>query len=243
MSLARLIVLAMILSGVTSLAGESEKLFSSGLENYRAGRFPEAAADFEKAARLEPSAGAWLNLGLTEWQRGHAGKAILAWERARWIDPFNEAAWQNLKLARTVAQVDEPSLKWFERASLWLPPNAWVWLAGASLWLTAGALTLPRFFRRPRSGWQQWLAALGFGIFLLCLAANLGAISRTHLGIVVQKGAPLLLVPAKTSDTIATLPAGEPVRSLKMRGNYHFVKTAFGSGWIEGKDLGLVNRP
>lgn len=243
MKLFRFIVLAVILSGIASLAGEAENLFSSGLENYQTGKFPEAAADFEKAARLQPSAGAWVNLGLTEWQRGHAGKAIQAWERARWIDPFNEAARQNLKLARTVAQVDEPSLKWFERASLWLPPNAWVWLAGASLWLTAGALTLPRFFRRPRSGWQQWLAALGFGIFLFCLAANLGVISRTNLGFVVKKGTPLLLVPAKTSETITTLPAGEPARSLKARGDYHFVKTASGSGWIEGKDLGFVNRP
>ena len=243
MKLSRLILLSMYLSGSASLADEAKHLFSTGLENYRSGKFPEAAADFEKAARLQPSAGAWVNLGLTEWQRGHAGTAILAWERAQWIDPINEAARQNLKLARTVAQVDEPVLKWFERPSLWLPPNAWVWLAGASLWLTAGALTLPRFFRRPRSGWQQWLAAVGFGLFLFCLVANLGVVSRADLGIILKKSAPLLLVPAKTSETITTLPAGEPVRSLKVRGNYHFVKTAFGSGWIEGKDLGLVNRP
>lgn len=243
MKLFRLILLAVILSSPAGFAGEAESRFTSGLDNYQAGKFSEAAADFEKAARIQPSAGAWVNLGLTEWQRGHAGTAILAWERARWIDPFNAAARQNLKLARTVAQVDEPAWKWFERTSIWLPPNAWVWLAGASLWLTAGALTLPGLFRRPRSGWQQWLAALGFGIFLLCLSANLGVISRTNLGFVVKKGAPLLLVPAKTSETITTLPAGEPVRSLKVRGSYHFVKTTSGSGWIEEKDLGFVNRP
>jgi tetratricopeptide (TPR) repeat protein len=219
----------------------ADNKLESGHGYYQAGQFSEAAAAYEKSAQILPSVAAYVNLGLTEWQRGHAGTAILAWERAQWIDPFNQQARQNLKLARSVSQVDEPVLKWYERASLWLPPNAWVWLAGASLWLTAGALTLPRFFRRPRSGWQQWLAALGFGVFLLCLAANLGVVSRTNLGFVVKRNAPLLLVPARTSEVITTLPAGEPARSLKIRGDYRFVRSAFGSGWIEIKDLGLVN--
>lgn len=238
-----LLILAVTLNAFPVRAGEAEAAFKAGLESYRDARFPEAAGQFEKAARLQPSAGALVNFGLAEWQRGRAGSAILAWEQALWLDPHNQPARQNLELARLTTQVDEPALKWHERLSSWLPPNAWVWLAGAFLWLAVAALILPRLARRPLTGWQQWLAALAFGSFLVCLAANYGVVSRTSLGFVLRKSTPLLLVPAKTSETITTLAAGEPARSLKRRGNYLFVQTSSGSGWVDEKDLGLINRP
>ena len=163
----------------------------------RAGQFPEAAAAFEKSAQARPAAGTLVNLGIAEWQRGHAGAAILAWEQARWIDPFDPRAGANLKFARQVAQVDEPQLKWFETASTWLPPDAWVWLAGASLWLAVGLLVLPGIFRRRKAGWHQALAALAFGFFLFSLTANVGVVSRTQLGFVLKKNAPLRLTPTR----------------------------------------------
>ena len=98
--------------------------------------------------------------------------------------------------------MDEPQLKWFETASAWLPPNAWVWLAGASLWLAVGALVLPGIFRRRKAGWHQALAAFGFGIFLFSLAANCGVVSRTQIGFVLKKNAPLLLTPTAEGEVI-----------------------------------------
>jgi tetratricopeptide (TPR) repeat protein len=218
----------------------ADVFFARGIAAYQAGQFPEAAAAFQKAAQTRPAAGTFINLGLAEWQRGHAGAAILAWEKARWIDPFDRRAAENLKFARAVAQVDEPQLKWFETASTWLPPDAWVWLAGGGLWLAVGALVLPRFFRRRKTGWQQWLAALGFGFFLFSLAANIGVVSRTSLGFVVEPDAPLRLTPTRDAEVTATLATGEPVRRLKMRGNYFFIRTANASGWVEQKSLGQV---
>jgi hypothetical protein len=40
---------------------------------------------------------------------------------------------------------------------------------------------------------------------------------------------------------ISTLNAGEPARKLRTRGNYFFIRTENGSGWIEQNQLGLVN--
>jgi hypothetical protein len=165
---------------------------------------------------------------------------MLAWEQARWIDPFDPRAEANLKFARSVAQVDTPALKWFEVISTWLPPNAWVWLAGASLWLAVGALVLPGIFRWRKAGWQQALGALAFGVFLFALTANVGVVSRTNLGVVLQKNAPLLLTPTHTGDVVSALPAGEPARKLRTRGNYFFIRTDAGAGWIERGQLGLI---
>jgi hypothetical protein len=236
-----LCMLAVWFCAVNPTRAATNNYFAQGVGAYRAGQFPEAAAAFENASKQQPASGVFVNLGLAEWQRGHAGAAILAWERAAWLNPFDRLATQNLKFTRTVAQVDEPQLKWFETASMWLPPNAWVWIAGASLWLVAGALVLPRFFRWRKAGWQQWLAALSCGVFLFSMTANIGVLNRTDLGFVVKRNAPLLLTPTKTGDVISLLTAGEPARKLKARGEFYFIRTAYGSGWIGRHDFGLVN--
>jgi hypothetical protein len=36
------------------------------------------------------------------------------------------------------------------------------------------------------------------------------------------------------------LPAGEPGRQLRVRGNHVLIKTARGEGWLERREFGLV---
>ncbi len=199
-----------------SFAGHAatNDFFAQGVALSRAGQYPEAATAFANAARIQPSDGALLNLGLAEWQRGHAGAAILAWEQARWLNPFDALAGQDLDFARQLAQVEAPQLKWFETASTWLPPNAWAWLTSTSLWLMVGLLIFPGIFRRRMSGWHQMLAALAFGIFLFSLTATVGIWSRTQIGFVQKKNASLLLTPTRDGETISTLASGEPARQV-----------------------------
>ncbi len=226
-----------------NFCGAADDFFARGVELSGAGQYPEAAVAFQNSANAQPAAGTLVNLGLAEWQRGRAGAAMLAWEQARWIDPFDARAGANLKFARQVAQVDAPRLKWFEAASTWLPPNAWAWLTGASLWLATGLLVLPGIFRRRVAGWQQTLAALAFGIFLFCLTADAGVASRTQIGLVVKKNAALRLTPTRDSEIVSALPAGEPARKLRARGNYFFVRTTGASGWIERGEFQLICPP
>lgn len=215
--------------------------FARGMSAQSAGDFVVAAALFESGLKQQPSVGAYVNLGITQWQGGHAGTAILAWERAAWISPYDAQAVQNLAFARTVAQVDAPELRWFETASTWLPPNSWVWIAGVSLWLAVGALVLPRVFRWRKSGWQQSVAALALGVFLFSLTASVGVVSRTNIGFILKKNAPLRLMPTSGSELISTLSAGEPVRREKTRGNYYFIRTSMAAGWIARDQVGLIN--
>lgn len=240
MTRSRLLLLAAAVFTAQMMSAATNDFFTQGLDEYRNGDFPAATVLFERSATNRPSTGALINLGIVQWQRGHAGAAILAWERARWIAPFNHAANENLAFARSVAQVGEPRLKWYEILSAWLPPNLWVWLAGLSLWLAVGALTLPSLFRRQKSDRQQVLAALGAGAFLICLTANVGVVSRTQLGIVLKKDAPLLLTPTSAGEIITTLAAGEPARCLRAHGNYRLIQTPDGTGWIEQDQFSLI---
>jgi hypothetical protein len=234
------VVLAALICTVNFSRAATNDLFQQGVELSRAGQFPEAAAAFEKSAQAQPACGTLINLGIADWRRGRAGAAILAWEQARWMAPFDPRAGANLKFARQAAQVDAPPLQWFEAASTWLPPGAWAWLTAASLWLAVGMITLPSVLRWRKAGWQQALAALALGIFLFSVTADFGVASRTRIGFVAKKNAPLLLTPTREAEVVSTLAAGEPARRLRTRGNYYFIRTAFASGWISREQFGLV---
>ena len=141
----------------------------------------------------------------------------------------------------SLAQLDAPELRWHEKVSAWLPGNWWLWVAGAGLWLAAGALVLPRVLRWQKSGGLQMLVAFGVVVFIFALVANVGVVSRTDIGFILKKNTPLRLTPTGGSELISTLPAGEPVRRVKERGNYFFIRTSMAAGWVERGQVGLVN--
>jgi tetratricopeptide (TPR) repeat protein len=221
----------------TSLLAAGENEFRTGVAAYETAQFDAAAKAFGDSLAAQKASGTLLNLGLAEWRRGRVGAAILAWEQADWLNPFDRAAAENLVYARDAASVNPPELTWFEEASTWLPANGWTWLAGLSLWLAVGLVTVPGFFRIRKAGWHQTVAALALGIFLLSLAPVVGIFTRANIGIVTEKDAALRLTPTQAAEVIATLPPGEPVRALRQRGKYYFVRTQNGEGWIAQEQI------
>lgn len=229
-----------LLGGWQVAVAATNDLFRHGLEAYQAGRFADAAKAFREASEHEPASGTLLNLGLTEWRRGRAGAALLAWEQVRWIDPFDAHAKANLDYARQFTGVEAPDLTWYERASTWLPANVWTWIAGLALWFAIGLAVLPGVLRWRRANWQQGLAALSCAVFLLSLPAHLGVVTRTRLGFVLKKDAPLRLTPTAEAEAQVKLNAGTPVRAVRVRGDYILVRTSQGQGWIERGQFGRI---
>lgn len=230
----------LLLSSFVLRASSFGAEFTNGITAFRGGDYAGAARTFAEAAAREPSSGAFQNYGLAEWQRGRNGFAILAWERALWVDPSNGAARENLAFARKTAQLEAPQLAWHEVASTWLPVNAWAWIAGASFWATVGFIMLPPIFRVQRRGWHQALAALALAIFLICIPALFGVNSRARIGFVLERNTPVRLTPTRDGQPVTTLNSGEPARIERARGNYFLIRTSFGRGWIERKQFGRV---
>lgn len=221
----------------------SRSYFDAGTTAYRAANYETAATLFREASAKEPSSGSFLNLGNSEWQRGRVGYAILAWERALWVDPFNRAAKDNLDFARGATQLDSPYLAWYEVASSWLPSAWWAWLAGVSLWFAIGAVMLPGILRWRRSGFYHVLAALGFAFFLLSLPAHLGVATRSRLAFVLERETPLCLTPTREGQVLTRLAAGEPLRIDRKRGSYYLVSSPRFRGWVEDYAVGIVGEP
>ncbi len=245
MRTARKITAVLFVTAMLAFAGRAdtgELYFRDGLGAYRANDFVKASEDFLKAARNEPASGSLQNLGLAEWQRGRIGEAVLAWEQAVWIDPFNRAAQTNLKYARRVAQLEDPDLTWYEAVSTGLPVNWWIWIASVSFWVAAAAVILPGILRRRRSAFSQAIAALGLMVFLLTALAHFGVQTRSKIGVVLQKDALLRLTPTQESQVLARLQPGEPIRMKKTRGKYVLVHNARTSGWMDQAEIGLLSR-
>ncbi len=222
------------------LRASTNDLFQQAVNSYQSGMFAEAAKEFRAASGASPASGTLLNLGLAEWRRGRVGLAVQAWEQARWIDPFDARARANLCYARQLTGVESPDLTWYERASTWLPVNAWAWIAGGSLWLTISLAVLPGVFRWRRSNWTQALAALGLAGFLVSLPAHVGVVTRTQIGFILQKNTPLRLTPTDEAEVVAKLSSGDPARAVRTRGNFVLVRTMRGEGWIARNQFGLV---
>ena len=230
-----------LMSGCGVALVQAQNAFQQGSDRYAAGGYEQAAAFFREAAAAAPAAGTLHNLGNAEWQCGRTGPAILAWERAQWLDPFNRDTRVNLRYARKAAQLDAPELSWYEICSAWLPVNWWPWIASVSFWLAVAMLLLPGIFRRRRADWHQGLAAAGLAIFLLAIPALAGTHTRSRLGILLTKDVPLRLTPTSDAQVLARLPDGETARIERERGGYLYVRTGTAAGWIERAQFGLIS--
>jgi len=218
----------------------SDVLFREGVATYRVGDYANAVQAFRQSAMQQPASGTLQNLGNAEWKLGRTGAAILAWEQAVWLDPFNEPARTDLRFARRTAQLETPELAWYEVISTWLPANWWACIAGASLWLAVGMVMLPGILRWRKATWHQAVAAFCLMVFLLSVPAYVGLHTRSRLGFVLQPDTLLRLTPTLEAQGITRLAAGEPARLVRTRGNYMLIRTNRMLGWVEREQFGLI---
>lgn len=216
-------------------------LFEQGSTSYATNGFDAAAALFREAESNAPAVGTLRNLGNAEWQTGRPGQAILAWEQAQWLAPFDKDIRGNLRYARTARQLDAPELTWYEICSTWLPVDAWAWIACASFWLAIALILLPGVLRWRKAAWHQGIAAACFAIFLLTLPALLGVQTRSRLGVILPNETPLRLTPTTEAQVLSRLPAGEMARLERRRGDYVFIRTGTAVGWVERGQFGLLS--
>ncbi len=210
-----------------------EEQFQNASKSYQTGAFDEAASQLQSIIRSRISPEALHNLGNAEFKLGHIGPAILAWERARALDPHDRNTTANLSFARGQAALPLPSLSWNEIYSSWLPTDAWLWTASICLWGGLACLTLPPLLARRRTAWTQAGAVVALSAFILTVPALSGLGSRAQLGVVTAAEAPLRLTPTQEGEVLGKLPAGDTARVELTRGAYAYVRgEGDRAGWV-----------
>ena len=225
----------------TLLARGADDVFAPGRSAYAAGQFTNAARFFQGELKRAPSAEAWHNFGDAAWQAGHPGEAVLAWQRARWINPYQTNAAASLRFVDGLGQFTEWSPTWTEKYSTWLPVNLWAGVATVSLWLAVALGLLPGIFPWRKTVWPQLLAAIALGTFVLTLPALAGIHGRTKLAVIREVNVPLRQTPTLTAQVRSRFAAGEMVRCQSVRGKYYFVRTANEeTGWVACDQLWFI---
>ena len=226
------------LSPTAGLETSDRNTFDKAAELYRAGNFAESEDLLNRLSWTSAAPGALHNLGNAEFKLGNVGPAILAWEKAHSLDPWNRNTSANLRFVRNHAALLPPSLSWSEKYSSWLPADCWLWTASLCFWIGLACLALPSLLARRRTAWTQAGAVVTLSAFILTLPALAGLSSRASLGVVTRTEAPLRLTPTQEGEVLGKLPAGDVARVELTRGPYLYVRgDGDRAGWVHGDEF------
>lgn len=213
-----------------------------------AGRSAEAADAFAAIARSQGSSpGLLLNLGNASARAGRIGDAILAWERARVLDPGNPEVAANLEAVRRRANLPEDEGDAWSRLVERFGADGWARIASAA-WIAGCLLVLAAAFTPDRlasSAMLRRMIRLGIpalaGLWLLSLAAERRALADLERAIVLGDGGGLRAAPFASAPQGQAVVAGEVVLPEREVDGWVLVSTGAGkSGWLESSRVGRI---
>jgi len=224
---------------------EAELLFREGNEAFLAGQSAEAIEAYNRLVEAGyGDAKVQHNLGTAHLQLGHLGHAIVAFERALILDPWQEDAQSNLSnaLKKNVDKLvgAEAGAPFFERLARRLPP-AITSYAFVAIWCMFFLLLSLRAF-----GWMR--GPLRLGAVLLC-ATLLVVFSLLEAdliwyrdfvdrGVVVSKVASVRKGPGPRFDVAFELHEGMRVRLQEDDGPYLRIRLLNGlEGWMRRTEV------
>lgn len=220
--------------------------FARGLVSWDEGDPAAAARSFQLAIdQSGPSAAAFFNLGLAREQTGDSVGALVAFLRARALDPGSAQIQAALGRVLTAQGWNLPvAPNYVEVARQWGLPLLYVGGAVAA-WLGLLALVVG-LLRRPGRFW--WV---GTGVLVGTLGAGVlgwAAISDPLLGeknwaVVEAEATPVTLrvSPMETAGMVEKVPAGAVVEEISRRAGWSFCRLPSGKeGWLPARHLQRV---
>jgi tetratricopeptide (TPR) repeat protein len=200
---------------------------------YENKQYEEAIADYENIILSKGySSQLCYDLGNALFKAGQLGPAILQYERARYLDPWNHDIDNNLQLARKSGGLDPNSFTWWQVMIRVVPINAWLYMVEGGLLLytitiMSSMWIVPRLSPAPfkigrlivRSVFFFGTPFFLFIVFFatLAYASNLRDLSQ---GVVVIKDPPLLISPTERAEKVDVLPEGDVVLVEQNTGSF-----------------------
>ena len=246
-----------VLAGLLLLAApaasqEAVRNFSAGNEQYRGGKYEEAAGTYEQiVTNGYESAALYYNLGNAHYKNGNIPAAILSYERAKRLAPGDEDIRHNLALAnlRIVDKIDPiPRLflvEWWEGLIGLMSSSGWGMLAIGALW--AAALLLAAFRLLRGRIVQRALSISGAAAIVLgAFAFIAGGIQDTresseNLAILFAPSASVKSAPDAQSTDLFVVHEGVKIDLLDAVGEWRKIRLADGKiGWLPAADMKVI---
>jgi tetratricopeptide (TPR) repeat protein len=236
----------LLLFALRSQGQLSAATFEAANRLYEEGKFPEAAAAYQKLAQTnQASAALYFNLGNALFKSGKIGRAVAAYRQAEQLTPRDPDVRANLQFARN--QISGPTLapkpwqRWLPRLTL----NEWTLLTAAGAWCFLLLLALLQWRPALRTSLRGWLLVLLAAT--LVAAAGLGGAwyktNSTRTAIVIAHEAIVRYGPLEESQTAFTVHDGAELSVLDQKDDWFRVTTDPARiGWLRRDQVVLAPR-
>jgi hypothetical protein len=208
-------------------ADDARRFFDEGVVAYGQHNFTAARESFVAAVNAEPRApDAWANLGTASWAVSDTARTVAAWQRALRMEPLASDLRDRVELVH--------SLAWSSAG--WVPPlpAAWVFDAGAALWLIAWVVAAIRASRR--LPWQSFelTSVCATAVLILIGGFVLSDRASGRHAAVMRRTESLSADPQLGAERGATALIGEVVRVTGKQGAWVRAVLDDGrEGWVE----------
>ena len=164
----------LLTSSLRLMGAEPAGAFDAANKLYEQGRYPEAAAAYERLLDAgHRSQSVYFNVGNAWFKAGQMGRAIAAWRMGEQLAPRDPDVRFNLRFAHHKVTGSEafPRPAW-QRALLALTLNEWTAIATAALWLWFALLALREWRLNWRGALGGYTATAGIAALVLvgCVA-------------------------------------------------------------------------
>jgi len=218
-----------------SSAPENTGIFQAANVDYLGGRYEDAIRKYESLVSGQTfSPAIFFNLANTYAKDGEIGKAIVNYERARYLSPRDPDILANLKFITQQEQIARPDARWFLQYTVYLSPNQWFILSFIMLVLAAGngiaralKLNIPVALRKNMMLIVLLLGSIG------CLGSGFYVLRKFQYAIVTKPETSMTLSPIPGSPLVTVLTDGLFVKPIKSHGDYILVQTFNNQkGWV-----------
>lgn len=212
-------------------------LFKQANEAYRKNDFEKAISDYEKlVAQENNSATVYFNLANAYFKSGNIGKAILNYERAERLAPFDEDIHHNLRFARhkTVDQIQEHPIITDKFLGI-LSAFGWKMVALVLVWTGFLFLLLYLFSNHlKKAGGYIGFTCLTCACITFWIGKKQGAIEyKCHFGVVMSEQVYVKSAPDNSSTDLFILHEGAKVQLYDHVDGFTKIRIADGRvGWI-----------
>lgn len=236
-------LLLCLLASVRLFASDPEVQFQHATDLYASGSYDSARVAFEDIVAQHTHFESYYNLGNCYYKLGNMPKAILAYERARLLEPGDEDLEINLTLANSkiqdrIEELDTSGVgSLFERLG---SAQALAWYTRLSLLfvILATALLVMRLMKSAGKGRRTYgvlgtLCLLAFGLFLALSIVVSRNINSTQSAIIMEATVDVVNDPG--GEEIAfVLHEGSKVKIRQRREGWLYIEIASGDiGWIQ----------
>ncbi|MCK4981381.1 MAG: hypothetical protein KAS17_00585, partial [Victivallaceae bacterium] len=221
--------------------------FNEAVAAYDSGNFASASKFFRSnISKNSPDPALLYNLGTCLCNEGDLAGALVCFERAHLLAPYDTAITENLNFVRRglflpeVDKIDGPT-EMLIAASYSLRPDEWL-LAAALAWAAAGIFLA---FRHKLS-LNKRIVFVGCCLIIFiaasgaCIFEKLGAYSNAN-AVVTSSNAELRSLPSMTSGSkLVRLRMGTVVRIIESRFDWVRIKSEDTKGWIQKSKMTRV---